>query len=82
MRAASPEVGGCITVEGCELPCRLHAAGQHWVPITDCGIPHAADDPAFISGLELGVFINDVTGQPYLGQVGGEPCTVQLARGA
>eukprot|EP00775_Hariotina_reticulata_P012669 gene12669-12796_t len=48
---------------------RLHAADQHWVPITDCGIPHAPDDPAFTSGMEQGVFINDVTGHPYLGQV-------------
>jgi hypothetical protein len=51
--------------------CRLHAQGQRWVPITDCGIPHAPDDPAFTSGLAQGVFIKDVTGQPYLGQVSG-----------
>jgi hypothetical protein len=39
------------------------------VPITDCGIPVAADDPAYTSGLAAGVFIRDTTGQPYLGQV-------------
>lgn len=49
--------------------CRLHAAGQRWVPITDCGIPVAADDPAYTSGLAQGVFIRDTMGQPYLGQV-------------
>eukprot|EP00878_Enallax_costatus_P026511 GHUV01028453.1.p1 GENE.GHUV01028453.1~~GHUV01028453.1.p1 ORF type:complete len:274 (+),score=72.90 GHUV01028453.1:394-1215(+) len=47
----------------------LHAAGQRWVPITDCGIPHAPDDSAFISGMKADVFIKDVTGAPYLGQV-------------
>lgn len=49
--------------------CRLHARGQRWVPITDCGIPHAPDDPAYTSGLAQGVFVKDVTGEPYLGQV-------------
>lgn len=49
--------------------CRLHVQGQRWVPITDCGIPYAPDDPAFTSGLAQGVFIKDATGQPYLGQV-------------
>lgn len=49
--------------------CRLHVRGQRWVPITDCGIPHAPDDPACTSGMAQGVFIKDVTGQPYLGQV-------------
>lgn len=39
------------------------------MPITDCGIPHAPDDPAYTSGVAAGVFMRDVTGQPYLGQV-------------
>lgn len=52
------------------LPCfSLHEAGQRWVPITDCGIPVAADDISYQQGLAAGVFIKDKSGKPYLGQV-------------
>lgn len=50
-------------------PRRLHTAGQRFVPIVDCGIPVAPDDAAYTSGLEAGVFVRDVTEQPYIGQV-------------
>ncbi len=48
----------------------LHATGQKWVPIIDCGIPMAPDDAAYKQGMAADVFIKDVTGKPYLGQVG------------
>ncbi|WIA37090.1 hypothetical protein OEZ86_014060 [Tetradesmus obliquus] len=52
-----------------EFVASLHASGQRWVPIIDCGIPVAADDAAYQEGLAAGVFIKDLTGKPYLGQV-------------
>jgi hypothetical protein len=50
-------------------PCRLHQSGQRWVPIIDCGIPVAHDDLAYQEGIAAGVFIKDLSGKPYLGQV-------------
>jgi alpha-glucosidase (family GH31 glycosyl hydrolase) len=50
--------------------CRLHASGQRWVPIIDCGIPVAQDDAAYQEGIAAGVFIKDMSGKPYIGQVG------------
>lgn len=51
----------------------LHAAGQRWVPILDPAI-HVKDDyAAYAKGKEMDVWIKDITGQPYLGQVGPRP---------
>jgi alpha-D-xyloside xylohydrolase len=50
--------------------CSLHESGQRWVPIIDCGIPVADDDAAYQEGLAAGVFIKDLSGKPYMGQVG------------
>eukprot|EP00877_Chromochloris_zofingiensis_P000355 jgi/Chrzof1/1031/Cz01g37220.t1 len=47
----------------------LHASGQRWVPITDCGIPQAPGDPTYEDAMASDVFIKDPTGKPYLGQV-------------
>jgi alpha-glucosidase (family GH31 glycosyl hydrolase) len=40
------------------------------VPIIDCGIPVAQDDAAYQEGIAAGVFIKDMSGKPYIGQVG------------
>ena len=50
---------------------QLAAQGQHWVPILDIGMPPADDYPAFQEGLAADVWIKDVDGNPYLGQVRG-----------
>lgn len=47
----------------------VHAAGQHFVPIIDPGIPDSQEDEAYTRGLELDVFIKSTDGIPYLGQV-------------
>jgi len=49
--------------------CRLHAEGQRWVPIVDCGIAASPGDPAYEEGLAAGLFLRDVEGNPYLGEV-------------
>jgi hypothetical protein len=49
--------------------CSLHAAGQRWVPIIDCGIPVVEDDAAYQQGIAADVFIKDGTGKPFTGQV-------------
>ena len=47
----------------------LHANGMHFVPIVDPGIMVKSGDAAYESGMKAGVFIKDVTGGYYLGQV-------------
>jgi hypothetical protein len=67
---------------------QLAAGGQHWVPILDIGMPPADDYPAFAEGTAANVWIRDVDGNPYLGQVGlllgvaaAESCAVQGGAG-
>lgn len=48
----------------------LHANKQYWVPIVDPGIKVDPGYPAYDQGLAAHAFITDVTGQPFLGQVG------------
>lgn len=50
-------------------PIRLHANGQHWVPIIDPAIAHTAGVAAYEEGKSAGVFIRDRTGEFYLSQV-------------
>lgn len=50
---------------------RLHASGRRWVPIVDCGmtaLPGQGYEP-YDRGLAAGVFIQDSSGQPLVGQV-------------
>lgn len=47
----------------------LHASKQYWVPIVDPGIKVDPGYPAYDQGLAAHAFINDATGQPFLGQV-------------
>lgn len=49
---------------------QLHSSKQYWVPIVDPGIKVDPGYPAYDQGLAAKAFINDFTGQPYLGQVG------------
>jgi alpha-glucosidase (family GH31 glycosyl hydrolase) len=49
---------------------RLHAAGQHWVPIVDAGTAAQAGSPAFEEGNSLEVWVRDYQGGYYLSQVG------------
>jgi hypothetical protein len=39
------------------------------VPIIDCGIPVVEDDAAYQQGIAADVFIKDVAGKPFTGQV-------------
>jgi alpha-D-xyloside xylohydrolase len=47
----------------------LHANGQHFVPIVDPGIMVEAGYEAYEQGLAKDLFVKDVSGSPYLGQV-------------
>ncbi|KAK9814514.1 hypothetical protein WJX72_007179 [[Myrmecia] bisecta] len=47
----------------------LHAKGQCWVPILDPGILVKPGYKPYEDGLAAGIFIKDVTGKPYMGQV-------------
>ena len=49
---------------------QLHGNKQRWVPIVDPGIKVEPGYPAYDQGLAAKAFITDVTGSPYLGQVG------------
>jgi hypothetical protein len=62
--------------------CSLHAAGQRWVPIIDCGIPVVEDDTAYKQGLAADVFIKDPSGKPFIGQVVSAACTARAAAAA
>jgi len=48
---------------------QLHDNGQHFVPIVDPGIMVNENDATYQNGMKEGVFIRDVTGEYYLGQV-------------
>ena len=48
---------------------KLHHSRQHYVPIVDPGIKLDPGYPAYDRGLKGKVFINDLTGDPYVGQV-------------
>lgn len=52
---------------------RLHNNSQRFVPILDPGIPLLPGFPAYEDGLKRGIFITDVTGQPYIAEVGHPP---------
>ena len=48
---------------------RLHAGGQHFVTIVDPGIMVYEGYGAYEEGMQKDLFIKDLTGSPYLGQV-------------
>ena len=48
---------------------KLHHSKQHFVLIVDPGIKIDPGYPAYDRGLKGKVFINDLTGEPYVGQV-------------
>eukprot|EP00599_Poterioochromonas_sp_BG-1_P003588 CAMPEP_0173147580 /NCGR_PEP_ID=MMETSP1105-20130129/9218_1 /TAXON_ID=2985 /ORGANISM="Ochromonas sp., Strain BG-1" /LENGTH=872 /DNA_ID=CAMNT_0014062089 /DNA_START=184 /DNA_END=2799 /DNA_ORIENTATION=+ len=48
---------------------KLHANGQHFVPIVDPGIMTYAGYDAYEKGLKYDIFIKDLQGNNYLGQV-------------
>ncbi len=48
---------------------RLHAEGRRFVPILDPGIALAPGYAPYDSGLAAGVFLRDLTGAPYIGEV-------------
>ena len=48
---------------------KLHHSKQHFVPIVDPGIKIDPGYPAYDRGLKGKVFVNDLTGNPYVGQV-------------
>jgi hypothetical protein len=58
-------------------PCRapqafvseLHSAGQRWVPILDPVVHISGNYTPYRAGLEAGVFMRDLTGSPYVGEV-------------
>lgn len=47
----------------------LHENGQHFVPIVDPGIMVYDDYPAYTDGMKEDIFVKDINGDPYLGQV-------------
>jgi alpha-glucosidase (family GH31 glycosyl hydrolase) len=47
----------------------LHARGRRWVPIVDPGIAMDTGYPAYDDGIDREVFIKDVGGNNYVGQV-------------
>ena len=48
---------------------RLHANGQRWVPILDPGIRIRSGYYAYDSGVAQDVFLRDISGGYYVGQV-------------
>jgi hypothetical protein len=48
---------------------KLHNESRRFVPILDPGIPPLSGYAPYEDGLKRGVFISDVTGQPYIGEV-------------
>ena len=48
---------------------RLHANGQRWVPILDPGIHIRSGYYAYDSGVAQDVFLRDISGGYYVGQV-------------
>lgn len=49
---------------------RLHLQGQKWVPILDPGIHIAKNYAAHEEGDAMDIWIKDIAGRPYVGQVG------------
>ena len=48
---------------------KLHRAGQRWVPILDSPIHIQPGYAPYESGIAQDVFMKDLTGRPYVGQV-------------
>ena len=48
---------------------RLHNSSRRFVPILDPGIPVLPGYRPYDEGIEREIFIRDVTGQPYIGEV-------------
>lgn len=48
---------------------RLHNSSRRFVPILDPGIPVLPGYKPYEEGIERDIFIRDVTGQPYIGEV-------------
>lgn len=48
---------------------KMHAAGQHWAPIFNPGISTSKGYRAYEEGTAEGLWIKDVNGKPYVGQV-------------
>jgi Glycosyl hydrolases family 31 len=61
--AAWPEKGVRALVD------RLHADGRRFVPILDPGIKLEPGYAPYDDGVAAGVFVRDVTGAPYIGEV-------------
>jgi alpha-glucosidase (family GH31 glycosyl hydrolase) len=48
---------------------KLHSQGQKWVPIHDAAIAKQKDYKAYEEGSRANVWIKNMHGDPYLGQV-------------
>ena len=54
----------------------MHEKGMKYVVIVDPGIKVDKGYPAYDRGIEADIFIKDITGQPYLGQVTPLSCAI------
>jgi len=52
---------------------KLHKAGQQWVPIHDAAIAKQAGYKAYEDGTRDDVWVKDMHGKAYVGQVGNLP---------
>lgn len=59
---------------------KLHAAGQHWAPIFNPAITVQKGYRAYEEGNAHDLWIKDVSGQPYKGQVGVCLCVLRLVQ--
>ena len=48
---------------------KLHEGGRRFVPILDPGIPLLPGYAPYEDGIKRKVFLRDVTGSPYIGEV-------------
>ena len=48
---------------------KLHNGSRRFVPILDPGIPVLPGYKPYEDGIKQDIFIRDVTGQPYIGEV-------------
>ncbi len=48
---------------------KLHNSSRRFVPILDPGIPVLPGYKPYEDGIKQDIFIRDVTGQPYIGEV-------------
>lgn len=55
---------------GQEFVDKLHETGRRFVPILDPGIAVEPGYKPYDEGIKRGVFIRDITGEPYIGEVG------------